>query len=270
MIDGGPGTRLAAVWARRPEAAQHLAAQYNAKATTDFHELLEECRAVAFAVPPDVQAQYAPRAAAAGRHLLLEKPLAFTLKEAHRVADAVAEAGVISQLVLTNRYRASVRNFIKDAQAAAPLGALGDFIAGGARPGALFATPWRMERGALLDLGPHMLDLLDTAIGPISEVRAEGDPTRWVALTVRHENDVLSQATLSITAPVAEGTLDCRVISEGGLVWLRDTPGYLLDDRAEVHRTIMREFAEAVATGRPHQLDAARGLYLQELLDRAN
>ncbi|MTD58246.1 Gfo/Idh/MocA family protein [Amycolatopsis pithecellobii] len=267
MIQHGPGTRLAAVWARRPDAAAALAAKYQAKAASSFDELLDGCEAVAFAVPPDIQARYAPRAAAAGRHLLLEKPLGFTLAEARAVADAVAEAGVISQIVLTNRYREPVRTFIHAARAAEPIGATAEYLGGGARPGGVFATPWRVRRGALLDLGPHMLDLLDAAVGPIAEVHAAGDPARWVALTVRHENDALSQAALSITAPMPVQILNCLVVTEAGPVQLQDSPGYALDDRAEVQKTIMHEFTEAVRSGSPHPLDAARGLYLQELLE---
>ena len=82
MLAAGPRTSLAAVWARRPEAAEELATSYGAPHVSSFDDLLEACDAVAFAVPPSVQAELAPRAAQADKHLLLEKPLAFTLPEA--------------------------------------------------------------------------------------------------------------------------------------------------------------------------------------------
>ena len=101
------------VWARRPEAATALADRFGAEAVGSFDELLERCDAVAFAVPPDVQAALAVRAAEAGRHLLLEKPVATTLADAERLAAAVDRAGVRSQVVLTIRYRPEVRAFLR-------------------------------------------------------------------------------------------------------------------------------------------------------------
>src|SRR5215212_7364292 len=82
VLAAGPQTRLAAVWARRPEAATQLAARLGTYAARSYEELLDRCEAVAFAVPPDVQATLAPRAARAGKALLLEKPIALGLAEA--------------------------------------------------------------------------------------------------------------------------------------------------------------------------------------------
>src|SRR5699024_3703898 len=124
----------------------------------------ERCEAVAFAVPPAVQAELAPEAARAGRALLLEKPLAPTLDEARRVADAVAEAGVVSTMVLTKRYHPATRAFLAQAGGAAVTGARSCYLHGAFLGGDL-ATGWRLEHGALLDLGPHLLDLLEAAVG---------------------------------------------------------------------------------------------------------
>ena len=55
----------------------------------DVDELLAQVDAVAIALPPDVQAPLAERAAAAGKHLLLEKPIALDVAGADRVVDAV-------------------------------------------------------------------------------------------------------------------------------------------------------------------------------------
>ena len=57
LLAGGPGTRLEVVWARREEAAAELAGKYGAAAAGSFEALLERCDAVAFAVPPAVQAE---------------------------------------------------------------------------------------------------------------------------------------------------------------------------------------------------------------------
>src|SRR6516165_8416837 len=68
----GEGIEFAAVWGRDPGAARALAAEHGAAAYADFDELLAVVDGVAFAVPPDVQAAMATRAAVAGKHLLLE------------------------------------------------------------------------------------------------------------------------------------------------------------------------------------------------------
>ncbi|MFG1701587.1 Gfo/Idh/MocA family protein [Nonomuraea sp. M3C6] len=100
--------RLAGVWARRPESAARLGAPVFER----IEELFDACEAVAFSVPPAVQAELGVLAARAGKALLLEKPLADSLDNAQRLADAVAEAGVASQMVLTMRYAPQTRAFL--------------------------------------------------------------------------------------------------------------------------------------------------------------
>ena len=266
LLAGGPGTSLVVVWARRHDAAEELASRYGAVAAASYEDLLDQCDAVAFAVPPDVQAELATRAAQAGKHLLLEKPLAFELADAERLAAAVDEAGVSTLMFLTNRFTAEVRDFLDRVAGTRPQGAQISFVSGGSRPGAFFATPWRVERGALLDLGPHVLDLLDATLGPIAEVTAVGDPTRMVALTTRHQSGLVGQALLSITAEGAEGALVCKVHTDAGPVVFDSTT---VSDQTGFFPTIAGELAETVATGRAHPLDVRRGLMLQRLVDQA-
>src|SRR6516164_5485555 len=72
------GIDFAAVWGRNPDATAELAGRYHATPYHDVSEFVANVDAVAFAVPPDVQAPIATRAARAGRHLLLEKPMAIS------------------------------------------------------------------------------------------------------------------------------------------------------------------------------------------------
>ncbi|WP_181140743.1 hypothetical protein [Streptomyces sp. Ru62] len=67
-----------------------------------------------------------------------------------------------------------------------------------------FATSWRLEHGAPLDLGPHLLDLLDAAVGPHTTVRGTGDARRWFELTREHENGAVTQASLSCAVKAPE------------------------------------------------------------------
>ncbi|MEW1688419.1 Gfo/Idh/MocA family protein [Streptomyces sp. NPDC091265] len=263
MLAAGPETALTAVWARRPEAAAELAQAHGARAAGSFEELLDHCEAVAFAVPPAVQAGLAVRAAAAGRALLLEKPLGADLAAARAVAEAVAEHGVISQLVLTKRYHPATRAFLAEAATREVFGARSCYLHG-AFLGGEFATGWRLEHGALLDLGPHLLDLLDSAVAPIVSVRGTGDPRRWIELTCEHENGAVSQASLSGSVGLSRTRTRVELFGPGEeLVY--DTAGI---DHEECWPVLRREFATAVRTGTGTGIDAARGLRLQELLDQ--
>ncbi|HEU4898943.1 MAG TPA: Gfo/Idh/MocA family oxidoreductase, partial [Actinomycetota bacterium] len=62
-----PDAELAAVWGRDPARTDAAAARFGVAGHTDLDRLLAEVDAVAIAVPPDVQAELAVRAAAAGR-----------------------------------------------------------------------------------------------------------------------------------------------------------------------------------------------------------
>lgn len=265
MVSAAANAELAAVWARRGEAARQLALAHGSKAVSSYEALLGECDAVVFAVPPDVQAQMVPAAARAGKAVLLEKPMGLTLAQAQGVADVVQSAGVVNQLMLTNRYINNTRAFLAAAATKQPIGAMATFITGGCLPGSPFATPWRVEMGAVLDLGPHVFDLLDASVGPIADVTATGDPRRWVAITFRHENGAVSQVTLSLNAPNIPAQAGIRVFTDEGDLQAEFMAG---EPGSDVPRTIVDEFAAAVQSGTPHELDVGRGLYVQRLLEQ--
>ncbi len=263
-LAAGPETRLAAVWARRPDAARSLARAHATVAVDSFEELVDHCEAVAFAVPPDIQADLAVRAAGAGRALLLEKPVALDVASACRLAEAVAQAGVVTQLVLTKRYHPVTRAFVEAASRFGALGARSCYLHGGFLGGEQ-ATRWRLVSGALFDLGPHVLDLLEAALSPVVAVRAAGDPRTWIELTCHHADGVVSQSSLSgmIGLHRPETTVD--LFGPEG-VHHYDTAGI---DHGECWPLLRREFAAAVRTRRSHELDVRRGLHLQRLLDTA-
>ena len=265
MLAAGPRTTLTGVWARRTEAAEELAAQHGTTAAVTFEGLLERCDAVAFCVPPDVQAELGTTAARAGRHLLLEKPLSFDLDDAERLAEAVGESGVASVVVLRNRFTAEGRRFLDGVRGSAPRGAQARFVTNAALEGSPFATPWRVERGALFDLGPHALDMVDAALGTVVDLRASGDPLRLVTISTEHEGGALGQVALSITAPDVDSTFRVQAWTEDGPVQF---DGSVADDDADVMESITDKLADAVETGEDHELDVRRGLHVQRLIAR--
>jgi predicted dehydrogenase len=275
MLAAGPETRLAGVWSRRADAAAALAASHMVPAMPSLDALLDQCEAVAFAVAPDVQAALGIRAARAGRAVLLEKPLALTLTGARALADAVAVAGVVSRVVFTKRYHPATRAFLAAAAGFPVTGARACYLHAGYLAGP-FAGGWRHTHGALYDLGPHVLDLLDAAVAPIATVHATGDLGRWVELTCRHENGAVSQASLSGGVRVAGVTTTLDLYGPTGVLSY-DTAGL---DHDQCWPVLRREFAAAVRAGRagagrqvpagrPDALDVRRGLAIQELIEQA-
>jgi len=275
ILAAGPETRLAGVWARRPEAAQELAQKHGAPAFESLEELLERCAAVAFAVAPAAQPELATRAARRGKALLLEKPLALSLDEARRLVDAVGESGVGSVVVLTLRFIPAVRSFLERARGFGATGGRAWMFSGAHLAGPFASSPWRQERGALLDIGPHVLDLIDAALGATVEVRARAaNSGGWVSLWLEHENGAVSDVSLSCRSALDPGRLGAEVYGEAGAV--------ALDGRATAAgvdaglATLRAEFAEVARTGKTtgktskgHECDARRALHLQEVIARA-
>ncbi|MEU6997437.1 Gfo/Idh/MocA family oxidoreductase [Nonomuraea sp. NPDC046570] len=258
MLAAGPYTRLAGVWARRPEAAARLGAPVYER----IEELFDACEAVAFCVPPAVQAELGVLAARAGKAVLLEKPLAADLDGAKRLAGAIAEAGVPSQMLLTMRYASETRDFLARCALIEPFGGHAANVSGALLGGGPFATPWRLERGALLDVGPHVVDLLDAALGEVVGVRAHGNPLGWVGLLLEHAGGAVSEASLCMAATGDLPPATFAVFGAKGSAVLPHFEHDPLDVVAE-------EFARTVRQGGGHPLDAAHGLRLQHVIAEA-
>jgi predicted dehydrogenase len=263
LLAAGPDLALSAVWARRPEAAEQLAGQHGAEAVATFEELLTRCDAVAFSVPPDVQATLAPVAARAGKHLLLEKPLAVTVEAAEAIAVAADAAGVATQLMLTYRYTPTVREFLAALDGSTVRHVRTTFVSASALAGSPFATPWRQLAGAaLLDVGPHALDLAEAVAGPVTEVSAT-ESGGVLAITTTHANGASGHVTLSVTTPDAQGPIEGVALTDGGRVVLADLS--TRDLEAAPHQ-VAQDFAAAVSGRRSQPIDVHRGVALQRLL----
>lgn len=271
MLAASPDAELVGVWARRPEAAAPLAAAHGTVAFDDVDALFDACDAVTFSLPPDVQAEYAARAARAGKAVLLDKPVGLDLAQAEQLADVIGSAGVISQVILTNRYYDSMRAFLDATRSFDSYGGRASFFGNGCVPGTYFATPWRLEQGGLVDLGPHVLDGLDAALGTIVGITARGDAHGIVLLECEHDNGRLSQAALSATSN-QHGGLAVEVHGLAGSLRFDAaafSPEVMMAEVQAAQRRIVAELAEAVRTGTPHPLDVHRGVHLQRLIAAA-
>lgn len=260
-----PATELVTTWARRPEAAAEVARLGDATPSASFEELLDRVDAVAFAVPPSVQAPLALKAVEAGKHVILEKPLAATVEEAERLVDATARAGVASLMVLTFRYAAKTRAWLDEVHR------VGGWEGGSARwfSGTLLDTKyessrWRHDGGALADIGPHVFDLLDAALGTVAKVifARLTEPDLWHVM-LGHENGRVSTATLSMHTPAHPAITDFAVHGEHGVLEF-DASG----DGQDRYAVLLDDFVELVRGNKTkHPLDVRRGLHIQRLLD---
>jgi len=271
MLANSPDATFVGVWARRPEAAAALATAHGVPAYDDLDQLFGDCQAVTFSVPPSVQAELAVKAARAGLAVLLDKPVGSNVAEAEALAAAIDAAGVMSQVIFTNRYFDATRAFLAQAQQFDSYGGRAAFFGDGCIPGTFFGTPWRIAEGGLLDLGPHVLDGLDAALGRIVGITARGDAHRLVLLECEHENGRLSQAQLCATSNQDSGLVVEVHGPDGGLKLDIGafTPEQGAAEFATAQRRIVAEFANSIATGTAHELDVHRGLAMQRLIDDA-
>jgi len=265
VLAAGPETELAGVWSRTPEHADELAAVHGVPAFATYEDLLREVDAVALAVVPAAQPDLAVAAADAGKALLLEKPLALDVAGAERIAGAVAANGVGSVMVLTYRFADVVRDFLTEARAGTWHGARACFLSGAFLGGA-FAGGWRLELGAVLDVGPHVLDLVEAALGPVADVTAQGDPQDWVAVQMLHESGTRSDVVLSCASAIEPSRTEVELYGRDRSL----TVDARAAARAESFARMRSEFVTAARTGGPHPCDAARGLELQRLLARVD
>ncbi|MEV8540857.1 Gfo/Idh/MocA family oxidoreductase [Streptomyces sp. NPDC051572] len=267
-LSGHDAWDFAGVWGRRPDAAKELADQYGVAAYDDVDALLADVDAVAVALPPSIQAELAVRAARAGRHLLLDKPIAPTVEQGRALVDAVREAGVASVVFFTTRFQPETEAWITE-QAAAE----GWFTARAEWLGSVFtsdspfaASPWRQEKGALWDVGPHALSVLLPVLGDARRVAAAvRGPGDTVVLVLDHVGGASSTLTLSLTAPTAAAGVTVELRGAAGVTSLPDSSG----DAVSALVRAADALSEAVRTGRPHACDAVFGLRVTEILAEA-
>lgn len=258
-----PGTELVGVWGRDPGRTAVAAAALGAVPYTDVDALIADVDAVAFAVPPGVQAPLAARAAAAGRHLLLDKPLAIDPAEADAVVAAAARTGVASAVFFTYLFSPDVRAWLDSVRGRDWDGAFGWWMGNIHRPGSPYAdSPWRDAEGALWDSVPHALSLLLDVLGPITSITAVGGRRDTVALTTVHEGGALASVTASLSVPEGGGRNGLDLWGAAGRASLPDRG----DVDAAMQVAITELLAAAVPGAPPHPVGVDYAAHVTHLL----
>ena len=198
-----PDTTLTAVWGRNPAKAAALADRYGIRSYQDVDELIAAVDAVAIALPPHVQAPLAARAARAGKHLFLDKPLALTVEAADDVVAAVDATGVRSVVFFTSRFNPPAADFLRRAVETGGWDGGRATLLGSLDGTPYDDSPWRHEYGGLWDVGPHALSLLIPVLGPVAGVRPPLGPHQTATALLTHESGAVSTMTLSLASPVS-------------------------------------------------------------------
>jgi UDP-N-acetyl-2-amino-2-deoxyglucuronate dehydrogenase len=175
-----PGAWLVAVTDVAPDRAQSFAARHNCAAETDLAAMLarDDVDVISVCVPSGLHAQVGIRAAAAGKHLVVEKPLDVSLEAADRLIGAARAAGVRMTVMSQHRFDRGLielRRLLDDGQ-------LGRLVLGEASTkwyrtqayydSAAWRGTWALDGGSLMNQGIHYLDLLLWTMGPVTEVTA--------------------------------------------------------------------------------------------------
>jgi predicted dehydrogenase len=251
------GVELAAVWGRNPQAAAALAADWQAAVYRDIPAFLNAVDGVAFAVPPDVQAPVAAAAARAGKHLMLEKPLATTDAGADDLVAAVTEGQVASVVFFTLRFQAAMRDWLADVITRGGWsGALASWFGSSLLESSPFNTPWRREKGALWDIAPHIIALLWAALGPVTAVTADGGPGDVSHLILHHQGGASSTATVSQNGGETAAGFEAFVWGSSG----RSAAPRSASDPLPPLRTALSELVANIRTGQTgHPCDVRFG-----------
>ncbi len=296
-----PALEVRAVVETDPARLQGLPPGIAAKPT--WQDLLDDPRieAVSICLPHDLHLEVVTGALAAGRHVLVEKPLALDLPAAERLTAAAAAAPTVTMVEMTHRFYPPVVKARQWVNA----GHLGQLVAVSERivqPVADGELPdWMMQRhrsggGVTMTNGVHMLDRM---------AWVSGQPLRLHAAVLgrgQHWGDIEDTASLLLTLadgtpasllaawPRGRGATDDELTLYGtaGILrvwawrgWAFEPTGgtpqvhdeYPADaDHAARARVGMAgalaEFAAAIAEGRPARPGFAEILAVQRLIDQ--
>jgi predicted dehydrogenase len=261
------GAAPVALWGRNVDEARAIAATHDLEAFADFDAMLDAVDALSFAVPPDVQASLALRAARAGKHLLLEKPIARSSAAADAIADEVGARNLCSVVFFMRRFVPEIEAAIVGASNGRrwTSASVRVYSAALADNSPYASSVWRREPGASLwDLGPHVLSILIPVLGEVREVSAEPLTDTYSRFVTVHEGGARASVSLTLNAPGNVPLNDYRFESPAATVTLPD-PSL---DRPGVYATAASELVANIARSAPaHRCDARFGAGIVRTLE---
>ncbi len=202
VLDSVDGARLVAVADADPARARALAERSGTRVLgVDEALSAADVDAVCICAPSGLHAELGIRAAAAGKHVLVEKPIDVSLEAADRLIEAARRSGVQLGVVSQHRFddaSVALKRALDDGRLGTPYFAAAvvrwwreqDYYAQTAWRGTL-----RLDGGALLNQGVHHVDLLLWLLGPATRVYA-----RHATAAHRIEAEDLALATIDFAS----------------------------------------------------------------------
>jgi predicted dehydrogenase len=284
------GLDIVSCYSRDEERRGEFAARFGCVPAASFAEAIGHpgVEGVVLATPNHVHAEQALACAEAGRHVLVEKPIADTLEDAVRMRDACMAAGVV--LMVGHGFRRlgaarRAREIVESGRLGRVVLAEANFsLPGRFAPDAWRADPRHNRGGPLLQLGIHHVDTLSYLLGPVEEtvarlahVHADADIDDIAVATLRFASGALGTVTGSYVSPHTfslrllgtEGVLDYR--ADLGAVWpqaerVDEVTTLTVDGEAvgfERHdplREQLEEFGKAIRGEAPVETAAQEGM----------
>jgi UDP-N-acetyl-2-amino-2-deoxyglucuronate dehydrogenase len=218
------GARLAAVCDVIPERARAYGERFNVPWFTSMDEMLAspDVDAVSILTPSGMHAEHAIAVAAAGKQVIVEKPMALRLEDADAMIRACDAAGVKLFVVKQNRFNVPVLK----AREALDAGRFGKLVLGTirvrwCRDQSYYAQDswrgtWAQDGGIMTNQASHHIDLLEWFLGRVESVHA-----RAVTALV----DIEAEDTAVATLKFANGALG--IIEATGATRPKDLEGSL-------------------------------------------
>jgi predicted dehydrogenase len=263
-----PDVEFVGVWGRDAEESRAVADRFGIAAESDLDTLLGRVDAVAIAVPPDVQAELACRAAAAGCHLLLEKPLALSVAAADRVVAAINAAGVSSVVLFSFRFKRPISNWLDNLVLEKEWhGGSATLLAPPPSADSPSAkSPWRQKWGGLWDVGPHLLSVLLPPLGRVREVLARHADNGTANIILTHESGKLSNMTLNFKMPDDSKRFEIAFWGTSGIVTNPPIVTGLENAARDLAMAGISALLDSVASGAPHPCHAAFAAQIVRIL----
>ena len=203
---------IAACYTRSADKRAAFAAKYKCRPAATYEEVLADpaIKAVINTTPNDVHLETTRAAAAAGKHVFLDKPIANTVSDGRAISEVCRKAGVVLALGYQRRREGHFR-WVKQQIEAGVFGKLVNAEANISRDrlGKIDLSSWRyqaagMPGGVMLQIGIHYTDVLEYLMGPVVAVRGQfaqlvlpGDNPDVASLILEHEGGALSTLNAS-------------------------------------------------------------------------
>ena len=202
-----PGVEIASCFSRSEDKRKTFAEKYNCNAANSYEEILNDTYidGIINTTPNNVHLETTSQAAAAGKHVFLDKPIANSVAEGMEITEICKEAGIQLSIGFQRRRENQFR-WIKKSIQDGKFGVLVQAEANISRDrlGKFEAGHWRyssegMPGGVMLQIGPHYVDVLEMLIGPVVDVSGmlsqlvlPGDNPDVAGLVMKHENGAIS------------------------------------------------------------------------------